>query len=275
MRQTDVKQILKKYKTITIVGLSRNREKDSYQVAEYLQKHGYHIIPINPTAKLILNQKSYKTLLDIPPEMQRDIEIINIFRPSEEVPSIVDQAIQLKKQHGKPYAIWMQLGITNQQAAEKAKKAGLTVIMNKCMRVEHRQLSGEKEDPEMEEIKARKMQEMMKKSKGGEKILTPITVTDASFNEVIKKYPLVVIDCWAAWCGPCRIIAPIIEELAKEYSGNIVFGKLNVDENPETATEFGIMGIPTLLIMKNGIEADRIVGVAPKLSIEKRLKKYV
>ncbi|MDH5448877.1 MAG: thioredoxin family protein, partial [Candidatus Bathyarchaeota archaeon] len=74
---------------------------------------------------------------------------------------------------------------------------------------------------------------------------------------------------------PCRMVAPIIEELAKEYAGEIVFGKLDVDENPETATRFSIMGVPTLLIMKNGTEADRIVGVAPKLLIQNKLKRYV
>ena len=71
------------------------------------------------------------------------------------------------------------------------------------------------------------------------------------------------------------MIAPVIEELAKEYAGEVVFGKLNVDENPETATKFNIMGIPTLLVMKNGVEVDRIVGVAPKLMIENKLKNYV
>lgn len=275
MNQTDIEQILKNYKTIAVVGLSRNPEKASYQVAEYLQKQGYNITPVNPTADKILGKKTYKSLLDISPEKQKTIEIVNIFRPSEDVPTIVDQAIQLKKQHGKPYVVWMQLGITNQQAAEKALKAGLTVIVNKCMMMEHGRLFGEKEDPELEKIRAKKMQEIMTKSESGERISMPITVTDANFNETIKKHPLIVVDCWAAWCGPCRMVAPIIEELAKEHAGAIVFGKLNVDENSETATRFNIMGIPTLLIMKNGTEVDRIVGAVPKLLIENKLKKYI
>jgi thioredoxin len=274
VNQPDFEQILAKYKTVAVVGLSKNPEKDSHQVAQYLQEHNYNIIPVNPTTDQILGKKTYKSLLDMPPEKQKSIEIVDIFRPPKDVPPIVDQAIQLKKQYGKPYAIWMQLGIVNQEAAEKAQKAGLTVVMDKCMMREHGRLFAEKEDPELKKIRAKKMQEMMKKTES-EKISAPITVTDTHFNEIIEKHPLMVIDCWAAWCGPCRMIAPIIDELAKEHAGEIVFGKLNVDENPGTATQFNIMGIPTLLILKDGKEVDRIVGVAPKLLIENRLKKYI
>lgn len=275
MNRASIEQILKQYKTLAIVGLSQDPTKASHQVAQYLQEKGYNVIPVNPNAEQILGQKTYKTLLDIPPETQKTIEIVDIFRPSKDVPPVIDQAIQLKKQHGKPYVIWMQLGITNQQAAEKAKEAELAVIMNKCIMTEHGHLFGEKEDPELEKIKARKMQEMMKTSKSGDEISSPITVTDADFEKAIKEHPLMVIDCWASWCGPCRMIAPIIDELAKEHAGEIVFGKLNVDENPKTATRFSVMGIPTLLIIKNGTEVDRIVGASPKLLIENKLKKYI
>ncbi len=273
MSQTNSEQVLKRYKTIAVVGLSKNPEKASYQVAEYLQKQGYRIIPINPTADKILGQKVYNSLLETPPEIQKTIEIVDVFRSSEEVSPLIDQAIQLRKQHGKPYVIWMQLGISNQQAAEKAQKAGMTVIMNKCMMMEHGRLFGEKKDPELEKIRAKKMQRMIKKEEGG-RISAPITITDTNFDETVKRYPLMVVDCWAAWCGPCRMVAPIIEELAEEHAGQVIFGKLNVDENPETATRFNIMGIPTLLIMKNGTEVDRIVGAAPKLLIKNKLKKF-
>ena len=84
-----------------------------------------------------------------------------------------------------------------------------------------------------------------------------------------------VIDCWAAWCGPCRMVAPIIDELSKDYAGKVVFGKLNVDENPKTAMRFDIMSIPTLLIMKNGEEVDRIIGAVPKQSMEAKLRKHM
>lgn len=103
----------------------------------------------------------------------------------------------------------------------------------------------------------------------------PIEITDSSFEEQTRKYPVVVVDCWAAWCGPCRMIAPIIEELANDYAGKIVFGKLNIDENRETATKYGIMSIPTLLVMKNGEEVDRLIGAAPREHIEAGLNKYL
>jgi thioredoxin len=275
LRQVDTRQILMRYRTVAVIGLSRDPEKASHRVAEYLQKRGYYIVPVNPTVDRVLGERSYKTLLDIPAETQKTIEVVDIFRPSEDVPLIVDQAVPLKKQYGTLSVIWMQLGIMNQEAAQKAQKAGLVVVMDKCMMMEHEQLFGEKEDSELEKIRARKMQEMKKTTGSGEKISAPITITDADFDQTVKKHPLIVVDCWAEWCGPCRMIAPVIEELAKEHAGEIVFGKLNVDENPETATKFNVMGIPTLLIMKNGAEVDRIVGVAPKLLIENKLKKHV
>jgi thioredoxin 1 len=272
--QTDIRRILKHYKTVAVVGLSRDPEKASHQVAEYLQTQGYRIVPVNPGADRLLGQRSYKTLLDIPAETQKTIEVVDIFRPSEDVPSIVDQAVQLKQQHGTLRVVWMQLGIVNEQAAQKAQKEGLTVVMDKCMMMEHDRLLGEKKDSELEKIRAKKMQEMKKTAGSGEKVSAPITVTDATFDQTVKKYPLIVVDCWAEWCGPCRMMSPVIEELAKEHAGEVVFGKLNVDENPETATKFSIMGIPTLLIMKHGAEVDRMVGVAPKLMIENKLKKH-
>lgn len=99
----------------------------------------------------------------------------------------------------------------------------------------------------------------------------PIVVSDRNFEQTVKNYPLIVVDCWAAWCAPCRTIAPVVEELARAYSGKVVFGKLNVDDNPETAEKFGIRAIPTLLVMKNGSEVDRIVGVLPKNQLEARI----
>jgi thioredoxin 1 len=119
------------------------------------------------------------------------------------------------------------------------------------------------------------MQEMIKMKKEEEGSgHSPITLDDANFNEVIQKHPLMLIDCWAAWCGPCRMIAPVVDELAREYSDRLTVGKLNVDENSDTATRFGIMSIPTLLIMKNGKEAERIIGAVPKPFIGDKLKKY-
>ncbi|MEM2111124.1 MAG: thioredoxin [Candidatus Bathyarchaeia archaeon] len=130
------------------------------------------------------------------------------------------------------------------------------------------------EDRELEKIKQKKLEEMMKKSTH---LLTgaPVEVTDETFHDVVKKNPIVVIDCWAQWCGPCRMIAPIIEELAKGYAGKILFGKLNVDENQKIPVEHQIMSIPTLLIFKDGQLVDRIVGAMPKKNLEQRLLQYL
>jgi thioredoxin 1 len=102
-----------------------------------------------------------------------------------------------------------------------------------------------------------------------------VHINDSNFNETVVKHPLVLIDFWAAWCGPCRALAPTIEELANEYFGKILVGKLNVDDNPATAERFQVFSIPTVLIMKNGKEVDRIVGCVPKDHVETTLKKHL
>ncbi|TMI37027.1 thioredoxin [Candidatus Bathyarchaeota archaeon] len=104
---------------------------------------------------------------------------------------------------------------------------------------------------------------------------SPVVVNDSSFDSFISKYPLILVDCWAPWCGPCRLVSPIIDGLAREYSGKVVFGKLNTDENPATSGRFDIMAIPTLLVFKNGKQVDQIVGAVPKARIEETLKKYM
>lgn len=138
LNKNGVVEILTKYKTIAIVGLSRDSSKDSYRVAEYLKSHGFRIIPVNPFAEEVLGEKCYRSLLNMPVEVQKTLEIIDIFRPSSDVPPIVEQAIQLKRLYGVPYVVWMQLGIVNEQAAEMAKKAGLEVVMDKCIMQQHR-----------------------------------------------------------------------------------------------------------------------------------------
>ncbi|MEM3626403.1 MAG: CoA-binding protein [Candidatus Bathyarchaeia archaeon] len=138
LNKNGVVEILTKYKTIAIVGLSRDSSKDSYRVAEYLKSHGFRIIPVNPFAEEVLGEKCYRSLLNMPVEVQKTLEIIDIFRPSFDVPPIVEQAIQLKRLYGVPYVVWMQLGIVNEQAAEMAKKAGLEVVMDKCIMQQHR-----------------------------------------------------------------------------------------------------------------------------------------
>ena len=97
-------------------------------------------------------------------------------------------------------------------------------------------------------------------------------ITDESFRELIAGDKPVVVDFWAEWCGPCRMIGPTIEELAKEYEGRAIIGKMNVDENDETIGEYGIRSVPTVLFFKNGVLADKLVGAAPKNLLEEKLK---
>ena len=103
----------------------------------------------------------------------------------------------------------------------------------------------------------------------------PVKVTDDNFDSFISQNLLTLVDCWAPWCGPCRIVGPIIDTLAKEYKGKVAFGKLNTDENIATATRYGIMAIPTMLVLKKGQLVDQIVGAVPKARIEDVLRKHI
>ena len=136
------------------------------------------------------------------------------------------------------------------------------------------------EEMEIQRIKEKKLVEMMQKARTQLETAArndgkPILLSDASFSSEISKYPLMVVDFWAAWCGPCRMVASIIEQLAKEYSGRVAFGKLNVDENPLTSGEFEVQSIPTLLIFRNGEAVDGIVGAVPKYQIESKIKAHL
>jgi thioredoxin 2 len=104
----------------------------------------------------------------------------------------------------------------------------------------------------------------------------PVTITDATFAADVERSPLpVLLDMWATWCGPCKILAPVIEELAADLAGRVRVGKLDVDENPATAARFGVRSIPTLLVLQDGRELDRIVGVQPKSEIVRRLERVI
>jgi thioredoxin 1 len=125
---------------------------------------------------------------------------------------------------------------------------------------------------ELEAIRARKMQELVRRARAPAET---VEVSDASFNDFIGQGGLIVVDCWAEWCGPCRMLSPIVDQLAKEYAGRVQFGKLNVDENPATAERFGIMSIPALLIVKDTQLVETVIGAVPKNHIEAVLSKYL
>lgn len=104
----------------------------------------------------------------------------------------------------------------------------------------------------------------------------PFPVTDQEFEEqVINAGTPVLVDFWADWCGPCKMIAPIVEELAEEYDGKVSFAKVDVDSNPQAATQYGVRSIPTLLIFKDGVPVDQVVGAVPKEVLKKRLEAVV
>jgi thioredoxin 1 len=133
-------------------------------------------------------------------------------------------------------------------------------------------------DDELEAIKQKKLAELQKAAaaKATMSSLTePIVLTDSNFRSEVMKYPLILVDFWAPWCGPCRMVSPIIEQLAKEYSGRVAFGKVNVDECQMTAASFGIQSIPTMMMFKNGKAVDVMVGAMPKGQIEMKLKQQM
>ena len=104
--------------------------------------------------------------------------------------------------------------------------------------------------------------------------MSTINVTDADFQDTLQNNNLVLVDFWAPWCGPCRMVAPVLEEIASENS-NVVIAKMNTDENPNTASQHGIMSIPTMMIFKNGELVDRLVGALPKPAIMEKLEPHL
>ena len=125
-------------------------------------------------------------------------------------------------------------------------------------------------------IKEKKLKEMMGQKKPESKNNDrPVDGSDENFDNVINSHPLVMVDFWAEWCGPCKIVSPIIETLAKEYVGKILFLKINVDKCPNVASKFGIMSIPTLMIFKEGKVVDQIVGAVPKTLLESKIQNHL
>ncbi len=136
-------------------------------------------------------------------------------------------------------------------------------------------------DEDLERIKRRKLKEMFGRATSSgtgqkEQVFDkPVKVTDSTLEDTLETDLLVVVDCWAPWCAPCHMIAPVIDDLAEDYAGKVLFGKLNVDENRRTATQYQIMGIPALLVFKSGKLVDRIVGALPRKLLEPRITRHL
>ena len=103
----------------------------------------------------------------------------------------------------------------------------------------------------------------------------PVELTDGNMDQAVQRFPLVVVDCWAPWCGPCVMVAPVVAELAKDYTGKVVFGKLNVDENPQISMRYRISSIPSLLVFKQGELVDMIIGAQPRQLLEPQITRHL
>ncbi len=123
---------------------------------------------------------------------------------------------------------------------------------------------------ELEAIRQKKMERLQTMTSG-----EVLVLDDNNLAETVREHPFVVIDCWAEWCGPCKMVAPIIEQLASEYAGRITFAKLNIDENMGTAMKYQISAIPTMLVFRNGEMAGQIIGALPKNHIEQKLQEFM
>jgi thioredoxin 1 len=121
---------------------------------------------------------------------------------------------------------------------------------------------------ERDQIRQKKMDELKRQQNMPN---GSITITDADFQETLKRYDMVVVDFWATWCMPCRMIEPTVEALAKKMKGQVVFARLNVDENPRSSAQFQVMSIPTLIVFKNGSPVKRIVGAVPQQYVEQQI----
>ena len=134
------------------------------------------------------------------------------------------------------------------------------------------------EDEELKilnEKKMKKLQELINEKEQLKNIKEPLALDDSTFSQTINKFPLTLVDFWAPWCGPCRMMSPIIDQIVKDYLGKLVVGKINVDENPLVTGQFGISSIPTLLLFKRGQAVNKIIGSVSKNKINEMIKTHL
>ncbi len=133
-------------------------------------------------------------------------------------------------------------------------------------------------DSDLEKIRERMYNKFLENARSEKKMngkVEPLTLEDRNFYETVKKQKHMVVDFWAPWCGPCRMVSPIVDELAAEYSGKVSFGRLNVDDNPMVSGEFSIQSIPTLLFFRDGQPVDGVIGYMPKEVLKARIEKFL
>ncbi|MFP4002040.1 MAG: thioredoxin [Thermoplasmata archaeon] len=133
----------------------------------------------------------------------------------------------------------------------------------------------ETKDEDVEKIKEEMVDKMMNEKESKQFPEEPIEVTDSEFKETIEEYPLVLVDFWAAWCGPCKMMEPVMEELAEEYQGDVVIGKMNVDKNQTVPSQYQVSSIPTMVLFKDGEAVDRMIGARGKEQLGQKLEQYI
>ncbi|HZA68259.1 MAG TPA: thioredoxin [Nitrososphaeraceae archaeon] len=125
------------------------------------------------------------------------------------------------------------------------------------------------------EKRMKKLQQIVNEKELLKNIKEPLNLDDSNFDQTINKYPLLLVDFWAPWCGPCRMMSPIIDQVGKEYIGKVVVGKVNVDENPNISAQFGISSIPTLILFKRGQAVNNIIGSVSKSRIDEMVRMHI
>jgi len=130
-------KVMKAHRVIAVVGASKNPEKEAHTVPAYLKDHGYRVVPVNPSAGQILGEKAFPSLASLPEQLAREVEVVEVFRPSEELPQVAREVVEMSRKYGKSYIFWSQLGLENDEAKAMLTEAKILYVMNACMRVVH------------------------------------------------------------------------------------------------------------------------------------------